>query len=162
MGLRIDVQVSSGRSGLPSVPKLRHWARAALAGRRRDAEVSIRIVDAAESRALNLRYRGKDRATNVLAFPADLPAELRVMLLGDLVICKEVVEAEAQAQGKPTDAHWAHMVVHGVLHLLGYDHQAPDAAQAMESAEGEVLAALGWPDPYGGDELCSDAGHAHG
>lgn len=162
MGLRIDVQVSSGRSGLPSVPKLRHWARTALAGRRREAEVSIRIVDAAESRALNLRYRGKDRPTNVLAFPADLPAELQVALLGDLVICKEVVEAEARAQGKPADAHWAHMVVHGVLHLIGYDHQEPEAAQAMESAEAEILAALGWPDPYREDDLRSNAGQAHG
>lgn len=162
MGVRIDVQVSSGRSGLPSVPKLRHWARTALAGRRREAEVSIRIVDAAESRALNLRYRGKDWPTNVLAFPADLPPELQVALLGDLVICKEVVEAEAREQGKPADAHWAHMVVHGVLHLIGYDHQEPEAAQAMESAEAEILAALGWPDPYREDDLRGNADQAHG
>jgi probable rRNA maturation factor len=145
---RIDVQVSSARSGLPGVAKLRHWARAALAGRRRDAELSIRIVDAAESRALNHRYRDKDRATNVLAFPAELPEELGVSLLGDLVICREVVEAEAQAQAKPADAHWAHMVVHGVLHLLGYDHVRPDDAEAMERLEAEIMAELGWPDPY--------------
>jgi probable rRNA maturation factor len=84
----------------------------------------------------------------VLAFPAELPEELGVSLLGDLVICREVVEAEAQAQAKPADAHWAHMVVHGVLHLLGYDHVQPDDAEAMERLEAEIMAELGWPDPY--------------
>ncbi|HUG98396.1 MAG TPA: rRNA maturation RNase YbeY [Gammaproteobacteria bacterium] len=149
MTLRIDVQVGVTRSGLPEVAKLRHWARAALAGRRRDAELSIRIVDAAESRALNRRYRAKDRPTNVLAFPAELPPELELPLLGDLVICREVVEAEAAAQAKPLDAHWAHMVVHGTLHLVGYDHDTAGEAATMESLEAEILASLGWPDPYG-------------
>jgi probable rRNA maturation factor len=148
MTLRIDVQVGGTRTGLPSVAKLRHWARSALAGRRRAAELSIRIVDAAESRALNRRYRGKDRPTNVLAFPAELPPELELPLLGDLVICREVVEAEAAAQHKPLDAHWAHMVVHGTLHLVGYDHESDDEAATMEAAETEILAELGWPDPY--------------
>ena len=148
MTLRIDVQVGGTRTGLPSVAKLRHWARSALAGRRRAAELSIRIVDAAESRALNRRYRGKDRPTNVLAFPAELPPELELPLLGDLVICRDVVEAEAAAQHKPLDAHWAHMVVHGTLHLVGYDHESDDEAATMEAAEAEVLAELGWPDPY--------------
>jgi probable rRNA maturation factor len=148
MTLRIDVQVGGTRTGLPGVAKLRHWARAALAGRRRDAELSIRIVDAAESRALNRRYRGKDRPTNVLAFPAELPPELGLSLLGDLVICREVVEAEALAQAKPLDAHWAHMVVHGTLHLMGYDHEAADDSAVMEALETEILAELGWPDPY--------------
>jgi len=148
MTLRIDVQVGGTRTGLPAVAKLRHWARSALAGRRRDAELSIRIVDAAESQALNRRYRGKDRPTNVLAFPAELPPELELPLLGDLVICREVVEAEAAAQRKPLDAHWAHMVVHGTLHLVGYDHESDDEAATMEAAEAEVLAELGWPDPY--------------
>lgn len=149
MTLRIDVQVGVTRSGLPEVAKLRHWARAALAGRRRDAELSIRIVDAAESRALNRRYRAKDKPTNVLAFPAELPPELELPLLGDLVICREVVEAEAAAQAKPLNAHWAHMVVHGTLHLVGYDHETAGEAATMESLEAEILAALGWPDPYG-------------
>lgn len=148
MALKIDVQVAGSRSGLPAVAKLRHWARSALAGRRQDAELAIRIVDAAESRALNRRYRGKDRPTNVLAFPAELPAELALPLLGDLVICREVVEAEAAAQAKPLDAHWAHMVIHGALHLIGYDHKTPAEAEAMEALEAEVLAELGWPDPY--------------
>lgn len=148
MTLRIDVQVGVTRSGLPEVAKLRHWARAALAGRRRDAELSIRIVDAAESRVLNRRYRARDKPTNVLAFPADLPPELELPLLGDLVICREVVEAEAAAQAKPLDAHWAHMVVHGTLHLVGYDHETAGEAATMESLEAEILAGLGWPDPY--------------
>ena len=148
MTLRIDVQVGGTRSGLPGVAKFRHWARSALAGRRREAELSIRIVDAAESRALNRRYRGKDQPTNVLAFPAELPPELELPLLGDLVICREVVEAEAAAQAKPPDAHWAHMVVHGTLHLVGYDHESDAEAATMEALEAEILAELGWPDPY--------------
>lgn len=148
MTLRIDVQVAGSRSGLPEVARLRHWARSALAGRRSHAELSIRIVDAAESRALNRRYRGKDRPTNVLAFPAELPPELKLPLLGDLVLCREVVEAEAAAQAKPLDAHWAHMVVHGTLHLVGYDHDTAEEAAAMETLEAEILAELGWQDPY--------------
>lgn len=148
MTLRIDVQVAGTRSGLPGVAKFRHWARSALAGRRRDAELSIRIVDSAESRALNRRYRGQDKATNVLAFPAELPPELALPLLGDLVICREVVEAEAVAQAKPPDAHWAHMVIHGTLHLVGFDHETTAEAEAMEALEAEILAELGWPDPY--------------
>jgi probable rRNA maturation factor len=148
MSLRIDVQVGGTRTGLPGVAKFRHWARSALAGRRRDAELSIRIVDAAESQALNRRYRGKDKPTNVLAFPAELPPELELPLLGDLVICRDVVEAEAAEQHKPLAAHWAHMVVHGTLHLVGFDHESDEEAEAMERLETEVLAELGWPNPY--------------
>ncbi len=148
MALGIDIQVAGGRSGLPSVAKLRHWARAALVGRRRDAELTIRIVDAVESQALNRRFRGKDKPTNVLSFPAELPEDLGLPLLGDVVICREVVEGEAAAQGKPPDAHWAHMVIHGVLHLLGYDHQTDEEASSMEALEAGIMADLGWPDPY--------------
>ena len=148
MALGIDIQVAGGRSGLPSVAKFRHWARAALVGRRRDAELTIRIVDAVESQALNRRYRDKDKPTNVLSFPAELPAELGLPLLGDVVICREVVEDEAAAQHKPLEAHWAHMVIHGVLHLLGYDHQIEEEASAMEALEAGIMAELGWPDPY--------------
>ena len=148
MSLRIDLQVGGSRSGLPAVAKFKHWARSAIAGRRRDAELSIRIVDAAESRALNRRFRDKDKPTNVLSFPAELPPELELPLLGDLVICREVVEAEAAEQGKPPEAHWAHMVVHGTLHLLGYDHETASEAETMEALEAEILGELGWPDPY--------------
>lgn len=148
MSLRIDLQVGGSRTGLPAVAKFRHWARSAIAGRRRSAELSIRIVDAAESRALNRRFRGRDKPTNVLSFPAELPPELELPLLGDLVICRDVVEAEAAEQGKPAEAHWAHMVVHGTLHLLGYDHESASEAETMEALEAEILAELGWPDPY--------------
>ena len=148
MSLRIDLQVGGSRSGLPAVAKFKHWARCAIAGRRRTAELSIRIVDAAESRALNRRFRGKDKPTNVLSFPAELPPELELPLLGDLVICRDVVEAEAAEQGKPPEAHWAHMVVHGTLHLLGYDHESTSEAETMEALEAEILGELGWPDPY--------------
>lgn len=148
MSLRIDVQVGGSRSGLPAVAKLRHWARTALAGRRATAELSLRIVDAAESQALNRQFRGKDKPTNVLSFPAELPPELGLPLLGDVVICREVVAAEAEAQGKALEAHWAHMVIHGTLHLLGFDHHADDEAAEMEALETELLAELGWPDPY--------------
>lgn len=149
MALGIDIQVTGSRTGLPSVAKFRHWARGALVGRRRDAELTIRIVEAAESQALNRRYRRRDRPTNVLSFPAELPEELGLPLLGDVVICREVVEAEAAEQGKPVDAHWAHMVVHGVLHLLGYDHESGDDALKMEALETGIMAELGWSDPYG-------------
>jgi probable rRNA maturation factor len=148
MSVRIDVQVSGTRTGLPPVAKLRHWARSALAGRRSTAELSIRIVDAAESQALNRQFRAKDKPTNVLAFPAELPPELGLPLLGDVVICREVVADEAAAQGKAPEAHWAHMVIHGTLHLLGFDHQDPAQAAEMETLETELLAELGWPDPY--------------
>lgn len=148
MSLRIDVQVGGSRSGLPPVSRFKAWGRAAIAGRRRAAELSIRVVDAAESQALNRRFRGKDRPTNVLSFPAELPPELELPLLGDLVICRDVVEAEAAEQGKPPEAHWAHMVVHGTLHLLGYDHETAEGAAAMEALEAEILSEFGWPDPY--------------
>ena len=148
MSVRIDVQVGGTRTGLPAVAKLRHWARSALTGRRNAAELSIRIVDAAESQALNRQFRARDKPTNVLAFPADLPPELGLPLLGDVVICREVVAAEAAAQGKAPEAHWAHMVIHGTLHLLGFDHQDPAQAAEMEALETELLAELGWPDPY--------------
>ena len=156
MTLRIDIQVAGSRSGLPDVARLRHWARSALAGHRTDAELSIRIVDAAESQALNRRFRGKDRPTNVLAFPAELPPDLDLPLLGDLVICRDVVEAEATEQAKPPHAHWAHMVIHGTLHLVGFDHQTEEEAAKMEAAEAEILGELGWPDPYRETEESDD------
>ena len=148
MSLGVDVQVTGSRGGLPPVAKFRHWARAALLGRRRDAELTLRIVEPAESQALNRLYRGKDKPTNVLSFPAELPEELGLPLLGDVVICRDVVETEAREQGKPVEAHWAHMVVHGVLHLLGYDHQSDEQADEMEALEAGIMAELGWPDPY--------------
>ncbi|HET6566237.1 MAG TPA: rRNA maturation RNase YbeY [Xanthomonadales bacterium] len=112
------------------------------------AIITIRIVDEAESAELNRQYRQKTGATNVLSFPADLPDEVDLPLLGDLVICAPLVESEAGAQGKAVTAHWAHLVVHGTLHLLGYDHIEAAEAEEMESLEARLLQQLGFPDPY--------------
>jgi len=117
------------------------WARAALAG---GGEITIRLVDADEGRTLNNDYRGKDYATNVLSFPYDSEP----VVTGDLVICPAVVAKEAAEQGKPLDAHYAHLTVHGMLHLQGRDHDNDEDAEAMENEEKEILAALGYPDPY--------------
>ena len=148
--VQLDVGVSYGlpRKGLPSAASFRKWAAAAAEGRIRRADLAIRLVDAKEGRALNRHYRGKDYATNVLSFPADLPEGVDLPLLGDLVICAPVVAKEAQDQGKPLAAHYAHLTVHGVLHLLGLAHEDEREAEAMEQLEREILASLGLPDPY--------------
>ncbi|PJK00752.1 rRNA maturation RNase YbeY [Lysobacteraceae bacterium NML91-0213] len=150
--LDIAVGYAVPRKGVPAAPSFRRWAQAALEGRIRQADLAIRVVDAAEGQALNRHYRGKDYATNVLSFPADLPEGLppgvRLPLLGDLVICAPVVEREAREQGKPLNAHYAHLTVHGVLHLLGWDHDNDVEADAMEQLEREILAGLGVDDPY--------------
>ncbi|MCS4504997.1 Endoribonuclease YbeY [wastewater metagenome] len=143
-----DIQLASAVAEVPDDDDFRRWVEAALAGRRLEAEVSVRIVDEPEGRELNATYRGRDYATNVLSFPAGLPEGVDLPMLGDLVICAPVVEREAAEQGKPARAHWAHMVVHGILHLLGHDHIEDDEAELMEAEERTVLAALGFPDPY--------------
>ena len=152
--VRLDVSVSYAlpRTGIPSAVSFRKWVAAALSGRIREADLAIRLVDAKEGRALNRHYRGKDYATNVLSFPADLPEGLpegvRLPLLGDLVLCAPVVAREARDQGKPLAAHYAHLTVHGTLHLLGWDHGNDVEAEAMEQLEREILAGLGIDDPY--------------
>ena len=113
-----------------------------------DAELLIRLVDRRESRQLNTRYRHKNNATNVLSFPADLPEEVGLALLGDIVICAPVVAEEARDQHKTAEAHWAHLTIHGILHLLGHDHQLEEEAAEMESIESRILKSLGFPDPY--------------
>ncbi|MEZ5615907.1 MAG: rRNA maturation RNase YbeY [Rhodocyclaceae bacterium] len=139
--LRLAVQHAVRDVALPPRSAVRRWVRATHPGA---AELTVRFVDAEEGRALNAQYRGKDRATNVLSFPyAREPA-----LVGDLVLCLPVVLREAQEQGKPVAAHFAHLVVHGMLHLLGYDHETGPDARAMEDREREILAGLGYPDPY--------------
>ncbi len=145
---RIDIGYGLPRAGLPAAGTLRAYAEAALSGRREDGELSIRIVDAEEGRALNRDYREKDYATNVLSFPAELPPGVPLPILGDLVLCAPVIAREAAEQGKPLKHHYAHMVVHGVLHLLGHDHMDEAEAEAMEAIEREVLAGLGIADPY--------------
>lgn len=152
MGLAVDLQVADPGPSVPPEETIRDWARAAAGESVGDAELSIRIVDPAESRQLNEKFRGVAGPTNVLSFPAELPMEIQPAPLGDLVICRQIVEREAGDQGKSTEAHWAHMVVHGVLHLLGHDHQSEDEAREMESLEVQILAGLGYPDPYGDDD----------
>ncbi|MCW0465285.1 rRNA maturation RNase YbeY [Xanthomonas sacchari] len=155
--IRLDVGVSYAlpRAGLPAATSFRKWVAAALKGRIREADLAIRLVDDREGRALNQHYRGKDYATNVLSFPAELPEGLpkgvKLPLLGDLVICAPVVAREAAEQDKPLNAHYAHLTVHGVLHLLGWDHEDDKEAEAMEQLEREILADLGVSDPYAGE-----------
>ena len=147
MSLAVEVQVAVEPVDLPAEADFLRWAQAAY----RDdaaAEVLIRLVDAAESQALNRDYRGKDKPTNVLSFPFDVPPGIPNEHLGDLVICAPVVQAEASEQGKPVESHWAHMVVHGMLHLQGFDHIEDAEAEEMEALEREILARLGYPDPY--------------
>jgi probable rRNA maturation factor len=148
--LTLSVGYAAPRKGLPSSPSFHGWVEAALRGakRRKATELAIRIVDAKEGRALNRDYRGKDYATNVLSFPAELPPGVNLPLIGDLVICAPVVVREAAEQGKRARDHWAHMTVHGVLHLLGYDHMEEAEAEAMEALETRILAGLGISDPY--------------
>ena len=149
--LDVSVSYAAPRAGVPAATSFRKWVAAALKGRIREADLAIRIVDEREGRALNRHYRGKDYATNVLSFPADLPEGVTLPLLGDLVICAPVVAREAAEQGKPVAAHYAHLTVHGVLHLLGWDHEDDKDAEAMEQLERQVLAGLGLPDPYAGE-----------
>ncbi len=148
MRLRLTVQRASRTRGLPGVASVADWARAALAGSGPGtAEITVRLVDEAESADLNKRYRGKRGATNVLSFTYDL-APGKAGLAGDLVICAPVVQREAAQQDKRPRAHWAHMVVHGILHLRGYDHVHKTDAQIMETSEIRALRRLGFPDPY--------------
>ncbi|MEO7067452.1 MAG: rRNA maturation RNase YbeY [Rhodanobacter sp.] len=148
--LTLHVGYGIARAGLPASASFRRWVEAALRGakRRKRSELSIRIVDTAEGFALNRDYRGKDYATNVLSFPVELPPGIDLPLIGDLAICAPVVLREATEQHKATRDHWAHLTIHGVLHLLGYDHIKDDEAEAMESLETRILAGLGIADPY--------------
>ncbi|MFO1430661.1 MAG: rRNA maturation RNase YbeY [Candidatus Competibacteraceae bacterium] len=151
MKLELELQMALETGGLPSHAEFQRWGEAALsaAGYRRDAELVIRIVNEAESASLNQTYRHKAGATNVLSFPFTAPAGVPIDLLGDIVICAPVVVREARVQQKALPAHWAHLTIHGVLHLLGYDHQDAAQAEAMEQLEIRILAGLGYPDPYG-------------
>ncbi|HGM9748081.1 TPA: rRNA maturation RNase YbeY [Proteus mirabilis] len=145
----LDLQVATENTqGLPSEAQFITWLKAVLPQFQPLSEVTIRIVDEAESHELNLTYRGKDRPTNVLSFPFEAPPEVELPLLGDLIICRQVVEKEADEQNKTVEEHWAHMVIHGCLHLLGYDHIEDDEAEEMEGLETEILQKLGYEDPY--------------
>ena len=147
MAIELDLQVAFGTGDLPTEEDFGKWVAAAL-DQREQAELTIRIVDREESRMLNHTYRDKDSDTNVLSFPADLPDSIEIPLLGDIVICAPRVAQEASAQNTHEQFHWAHLTVHGVLHLLGFDHQEDEEAEIMEAMETSILASLGFPDPY--------------
>jgi probable rRNA maturation factor len=147
MTIHVDVQRAAQLPG-PADALLQGWVESALKGRREAAEMTIRLVDEAESAELNQTYRHKQGPTNVLSFPFDVPQGMQMDLLGDLVICAAVVEREAAEQHKRSEAHWAHMVVHGTLHLLGYDHIDTQEAEAMEALEISILKNMGFANPY--------------
>ncbi len=149
MSIVLDVQIAvKDETGLPSEEKLQFWLEKTISLFQPQAEVTIRIVDTEESQQLNLEYRHKDKPTNVLSFPFEAPPGMEMDLLGDLIICRQVVEVEAKEQGKTLLAHWAHMVVHGCLHLLGYDHIEDEEADEMEALETEIMHSIGFEDPY--------------
>jgi len=149
MAIKIDLQNEESIVALPGEDKFCRWVDGALQKSYPALEQTIRIVGEAESRLLNSQFRGKESPTNVLSFPTD-SEYLDYDCLGDLVICAPVVEAEALAQEKPVESHWAHMVVHGMLHLQGFDHQDDTEAFAMETLETEILSTLGYSNPYNG------------
>jgi probable rRNA maturation factor len=155
LDVQLDVQLAVEKENdLPTEDQLHTWASMALVTRteHEEPELTIRIVDEEESQELNNEYRGKDKPTNVLSFPFEAPAHVPIPLLGDLVVCKQVVEREAIEQDKTLTAHWAHMIVHGCLHLLGYDHIEDGEAEEMEGIERVVMNDLGFEDPYKNDE----------
>ncbi|UAW99190.1 rRNA maturation RNase YbeY [Halopseudomonas nanhaiensis] len=147
MAIEVDIQRASEAADQPDDESFIRWAGLALRDRP-GHELTIRLVDEDESRTLNREYRDRDYPTNVLSFPADLPPELNIPLLGDLVVCVQVVQREALEQRKSAESHWAHMVIHGCLHLLGHDHIDDAQAEEMEEIERQLMAELGFPDPY--------------
>ena len=149
MKLDVTVQNASSAADVPATADIERWVGAALAGRRQAATLCLRVVDAGEARELNRGWRGRDYATNVLSFPCDDPPPACPALLGDIVICAEVLAREASERSLPLEQHWAHLVVHGTLHLIGYDHEAAADAAVMERLEIGILDNLGYPDPYG-------------
>ncbi len=151
LDLVLDLQVELSQSkdaDLPVKAELEQWVEAALEGKMDEAELTIRLVESGESATLNQQYRDKPGPTNVLSFPFEAPADVSLPLLGDIIICAPLVVQEAQAQGKTTRAHWAHLVVHGVLHLRGYDHIDDGEAREMEDLERKIMAYLRFNDPY--------------
>lgn len=147
MSIQLDVQIATRDRSIPAESDFRRWA-GAIQLQDADASACLRIVDEEEARALNHRYRKVDKATNVLSFPASLPRETGLQFLGDVVICAPLVAEEATRQGKEAHAHWAHLLVHGILHLQGYVHEEDDEAREMEALEISILSQLGVENPY--------------
>jgi probable rRNA maturation factor len=148
MTLIVDIQMASASEEAPDPQSIERWVSAALNNQRDSTELSIRIVDTEEGKALNEQFRGSTGATNVLSFPFENESPEPLPLIGDIVICAPVVLKEANEQNKTLNAHWAHMIIHGVLHLLGYDHQNETDANLMESLETDIMQGLGFPPPY--------------
>ena len=144
----LDLQIAHEFDNLPTFEQFEQWANKALASLKPDAELTIRISDASESQQLNHEYRGKNKPTNVLSFPLEAPPGIELPLIGDLIICPEVVLQESIEQEKGFHDHFAHMVIHGCLHLMGYDHIDSEEALEMESLEKQLLADLNIDDPY--------------
>ena len=149
----LDIQLVSDCAEIPTPAMMQTWVDAVLKDSEHDSEIVIRLVDEQESAELNAQYRHKSGPTNILSFPFEAPEGLELDLLGDLVVCAPLLALEAAQQQKPLLAHWAHIVVHGVLHLLGYDHLEEAEAEEMEALEKEFMQALGYPDPYKDDEI---------
>lgn len=148
MAIILDIQSASSSEDAPDEQSIKRWVSAALGSKTGDTELSVRIVDEHEGQQLNETYRGASGPTNVLSFPFDADIPEPLPLIGDIVICAPVVAREAKQQNKKLKAHWAHMIIHGVLHLLGYDHQNDSDAVIMETLETEIMQELGFPPPY--------------
>lgn len=148
MNIDVDLQIASSATNLPTETEFLTWATCALQQYNKSFELTIRIVEIEESQQLNLQYRQKDKPTNVLSFPFEVPEGIELNLLGDLVICADIVAQEALEQNKPIKDHWAHLVIHGCLHLLGFDHIEDSDAEKMESLEISLLSQLNINDPY--------------
>lgn len=149
--LELDLQIAVEASNLPTESQFQQWVEASIdrvAHGREETQLTIRITDETEIQTLNRTYRHKDKPTNVLSFPFEQPVGIDLPLLGDIIICDTVVAREADEQNKPPEAHWAHMVVHGTLHLLGYDHIEEAEAEVMEGLEISLLTGLGYANPY--------------
>ncbi len=146
--ITLDIQRAVEHDGVPSDQDFQTWAEAALLPYEKPFELTIRVVDSEESQTLNLNYRQKNKPTNVLSFPFEVPDGIELDLLGDLVICAEIVAKEANEQQKTLAAHWAHMTIHGCLHLLGFDHINDDEAEEMEALEIDIIEKLGFNNPY--------------
>ena len=148
MTLIVDIQMASASEEAPDPQSIERWVSAAIGNQRESTELSIRIVDVDEGQILNEQFRGSTGATNVLSFPFENESPEPLPLIGDIIICAPVVLKEANEQNKTLNAHWAHMIIHGVLHLLGYDHQNDSEAAIMEALETEIMQKLGFPPPY--------------
>ena len=148
MPTELDIQIASKASTIPSNEQFQQWVETALQNTSKDFELTVRIVEIEESQELNFQYRQKDKPTNVLSFPFEVPEGIELNLLGDLVICADIVAQEANEQHKTINDHWAHLVIHGCLHLLGYDHITDDEAIEMESLEIQLLSTLSIDNPY--------------